>query len=158
MSRRAERQLGAGTGGSMEVGRGTIGGDSTLGPPPRLNAPEPGGSGFTVGMEPAPAITAGGGSTRFHAVLWHRFSTASGRIKDGLDSLAALSSFVKKRLEAERELAKVLFSMTKGSAWSWGGAKNLEETVQETGRVLEAWEVMMRTTLATCEFILSARQ
>jgi hypothetical protein len=46
----------------------------------------------------------------------------------------------------------VLFSMTKGSAWSWGGQKDLQDTVNETGRVLQAWEVMMRTTLNTCEF------
>ena len=143
-----------------QVGRGAIGGP-TLGALPRLDAPEPGGSGFTVGTEPTLVASDKNGSTRFHSVLWHRFSTASGRIKDGLDSLTTLSSFVKKRIEAERELAKVLYSMTKGSTWALGAQKNLEETVQETGRVLEAWEVMMRTTMATGEFraiILSARQ
>ena len=140
-------------GNPVALGRSTVGGDggAMLGAPPRLDAPEPGGSGFTVGLEPAPAICGASGAARFHAVLWHRFSAASGRIKEGLDSLSTLSTFVKKRVEAERELAKVLYSMTKGSAWSWGGQKDLQETVNETGRVLQAWEVMMRTTLNTCE-------
>ena len=96
---------------------------------------------------PKPEIA---GSARFHQVLWHRFDTASGRIKGGLDSLATLLGFVKKRIEAEHDLANIFFQMTKkGSNWSLGGQKDLQDTVQETGRVLEAWEVMMRQTTAT---------
>ena len=107
-------------------------------------------------MEPAPALsrsgsTASPGAGRFHAVLWHRFGAAGGRVKDGLDSLSTLSTFVKKRTDAERDIAKILFGMTKGSWSPFGPAKELQETVKETGRVLEAWEVMMRKTTETCE-------
>jgi hypothetical protein len=109
-------------------------------------------------MEPAPHAGRGAihvaspGAGRFHAVLWHRFGAASDRLKDGLDSLSTLTTFVKKRIDAERDIAKILFQMTKGSSWSpFGGApKELQETVKETGRVLEAWEVMMRKTTETC--------
>jgi hypothetical protein len=143
---------------TVSAGRSTVSSGAELGAPPGLNAPEPGG-GFTVphgAMEPAPAIDSGSGRVRFHAVLWHRFGAACGRVKDGLDSMTTLSTFVKKRLEAERELAKILFQMTKGS-WSWGGARtDVLGTVKETGRVLEAWEVMMRKTTDTCRSLARA--
>ena len=86
---------------------------------------------------------------RWHALLWNHLDVAVGKAEDGLDNLQRLSKFVGKRVAAEKEVASSLLDMCQASKW---GLKRDEllDVLRETGRMNEAWSMLVEKTKETC--------
>jgi hypothetical protein len=86
---------------------------------------------------------------RWHALLWNHLDVAVGKAEDGIDNLQRLSKFVGKRVAAEKEAASSLLDMCQASKW---GLKRdeLSEVLRETGRMNEAWAMLLEKTKETC--------
>ena len=78
--------------------------------------------------------------THHFSVLWDFIDETVAYVKNGFSNLKQLERFVRKRAEAERELAGKVLEMASGSTGSWGGrSTSLEDLLSESGRVNEAW-------------------